>query len=72
LNLSDTQVQQLGQIIDGSTKKFQSAQQQAASQLNAIRQETRSEIRGILSPQQTQKFDELVRRWDERRKRPSR
>ena len=69
LNLSDTQVPQLEQIIDGSTKKFESAQQQADSQLNAIRQETRNRIRQILSPQQTQEFDELVRRWDERRKR---
>jgi len=72
LNLSDTQVQQLEQILDGSTKEFQSAQQQADSQLNAIRQETRNRIRQILSPPQTQQFDELVRRWDERRKRGAR
>jgi Spy/CpxP family protein refolding chaperone len=72
LNLSDTQVAQLQQILDGSTKKFKSAQQQAASELNAIRQETRNAVRQILSPQQAQKFDELVRRWDERHKRPSR
>jgi hypothetical protein len=68
LDLSDTQVPQLEQILDGSTKKFKSAQQQAASELNAIRQETRNAIRQILSPQQAQKFDELVRRWDERRR----
>jgi flagellar biosynthesis chaperone FliJ len=71
LNLSDTQVLQLEQILDGSTKEFAAAQQQGDSQLNAIRQETRSRIRQILSPQQTQQFDELVRRWDERMKRPS-
>jgi Spy/CpxP family protein refolding chaperone len=72
LNLSDTQVPQLEQIIDASTKESESAQRQADSQLNAIRQETRNRIRQILSPQQTQKFDELVRRWDERRKRLAR
>jgi flagellar biosynthesis chaperone FliJ len=72
LDLSDTQVPQLEQILDGSTKKFKSAQQQAASELNAIRQETRNAIRQILSPQQARKFDELVRRWDERRRRFSR
>jgi len=72
LNLSDAQTQQLGQIIEGSTKKFNSAQQQASSQLNAIRQETRSAIRQILSPQQSVQFDQLVRRWDERRRRLSR
>ena len=72
LNLSDAQVPQLEQILDGSTKKIRSAQQQADAQLNAIREETRSSIRQILSPQQTQKFDELVRRWDERKRRLSR
>ena len=72
LNLSDTQVPQLEQILEGSTKKVRSAQQQADAQLNAIREETRNNIRQILSPQQTQEFDELVRRWDERRRRASR
>jgi flagellar biosynthesis chaperone FliJ len=72
LNLSDTQVAQLEHILDGSTQKFKSAQQQADSELNAIREETRNGIRQILSPQQAQKFDELVRRWDERRRRPPR
>jgi hypothetical protein len=69
LNLSDTQVLQLEQILDGSTKKVADAQQQADSQLNAIRQETRGRIRQILSEEQIRKFDELVRRWDERMKR---
>jgi Spy/CpxP family protein refolding chaperone len=69
LNLSDNQVSQLEQIVDGSTSKVRSAQQQADAQLNAIRQETRNQIRQILTPEQSQKFDELVRRWDERRKR---
>ncbi|MGB7591463.1 MAG: hypothetical protein WBO19_09505 [Terriglobia bacterium] len=69
LNLSDTQVPQLEEIIDGSTKKFESAQQQADSQLDAIRQETRDRIRQILSPEQSQKVVELVRRWAERRRR---
>ena len=72
LNLSDTQVFQLEQILDGSTKKFRAAQQQADSQSNALRQETRNRIRQILSPQQTQEFDALVRRWDERKKRLAR
>lgn len=71
LNLSAAQVLQLEQILDGSTEKFRDAQQQASSQLNAIRQETRNRIRQILSPEQNQKFDQITRRWDERRKRTS-
>jgi flagellar biosynthesis chaperone FliJ len=72
LGLSPAQVSQLEQILDGSTQRFRSAQQQADSELNAIREDTRNRIRQILSPEQAQKFDELVRRWDERRRRPSR
>jgi signal recognition particle GTPase len=72
LTLSDTQVFQLDQILEGSTKKFSAVQQQADSQSNALREETRNRIRQILSPQQTQEFDELVRRWDERRQRLAR
>jgi signal recognition particle GTPase len=72
LNLSDTQVSQLEQILEGSTKKFRAIQQQSDSQSNAVREDTRNKIRQILSPQQTQEFDELVRRWDERRQRLAR
>jgi hypothetical protein len=72
LNLSDTQVLQLEQILDDSTEKVRSAQRQADSLLNAVREETRGRIRQLLSPEQNQKFDELTRRWDERRKRFSR
>ena len=72
LNLSDTQVSQLEQILEGSTKKFRAIQQQSDSESNAVREDTRNKIRQILSPQQTQEFDELVRRWDEKRKRIAR
>ena len=69
LDLSDTQVTQLEQILDGSMSKFRSAQQQSDAQLNAVREETRNAIRQILTPQQGQQFEELVRRWDGRRRR---
>jgi plasmid maintenance system antidote protein VapI len=72
LNLSDTQVFQLEQILEGSTKNFRAIQQQMDSQSNALREETRNRIRQILSQEQVQKFDELVRRWDERRQRLAR
>ena len=72
LDLSDAQVTQLEGIVDGSTAKVRAAQEQSDAQLNAIRQDTRNQIRQILSPQQTRKFEELVRRWDERRKRLAR
>jgi hypothetical protein len=71
LDLSEKQVHELEEIVDDSSGKVQSAQQQADSQVNTIRQETRNRIRQILSPKQTQGFDEITRRWDERRKRSS-
>ncbi len=72
LDLSDTQATQLDRILDGSTTKVRTAQEQSDAQLNAIRQETRNQIRQILTPEQSPKFDELVRRWDERRRHFSR
>jgi len=71
LDLSDAQVTQLDRILDGSTAKVRTAQEQSDAQLNAIREDTRNQIRRILTPAQSPKFEELVRRWDERRKRYS-
>ena len=72
LSLSDPQVGQLEQILNGSTTRFSASQQQCDAQQNAIRQETRNQIRQILNPEQSRKFDDLVRRWDERRRRAGR
>jgi Spy/CpxP family protein refolding chaperone len=68
LNLSDAQVQQLGQLIDGSIKRYSELQAQVEPQYRAVGEETRKQIRQILTPEQATKFDELVRRWEERRK----
>ena len=69
LSLSDDQVPKLEKIVDGSTARVRNSQQGCDAQLNAIREETRNQIRQILSPQQSPKFEEMARRWDERRKR---
>ena len=69
LNLSEAQVQQLGPIVDDSMKKYSALQVQVDPQFRAIREESRKQIRQILTPEQATKFDELVRRMDERIKR---
>ena len=69
LNLSDAQTQQLDQIFDLSSKKMADLQKQIEPQFQAIRVETRAQIRQILDPDQAKKFDEFVRQIDERRKR---
>lgn len=69
LDLSETQVQQVDEIIEDSRKKFGALQQQEAPQFQAIREETRERIRKILNPQQLANFNERVRSFDERAKR---
>jgi Spy/CpxP family protein refolding chaperone len=69
LNLSPMQVQQLRQIMDDEGRRFENLQKQAEPQYQAIREETGNRIRQILSPEQTAKFNDMVRRWDERRRR---
>jgi len=71
LNLSDVQVQQLRQILDDTGKKFGEVQRQMEPQFQAVREDTRNRILQILTPDQVTKFNELVRKWDERhRQRP--
>ena len=69
LNLSDAQIQQVGQILDESSQKMTDLQKQVDPQFQAIHMETRARIRQILNPDQAKKFDELVRSIDERHKR---
>jgi len=69
LNLSDTQVQQVGQIMDDSMKKYHALRKQVGPQFAAIREEGRSRIRQILTPEQIPKFDKIVRRFEEERNR---
>jgi len=68
LNLSEAQVQQLTQIMEESAKRFADLQKQSAPQFHAVREETRNRIRQILTPDQAAKFDEIVRRWEGKRK----
>lgn len=72
LNLSDNQVKQLRQILDDTGNRFRDVQRQMEPQFQAIREETRNRIRQILSPEQVTKFNELARKWDERRRQRAR
>ncbi len=69
LNLSDAQVQQVGQIFDEASQKVKDLQKQIDPQFQAIHLETRARIRQILNPDQAKKFDEFVRAIDARHKR---
>lgn len=68
LNLSDPQAQQVEQILRETEDKYKQLQQQVDPQFDAIRAESQDRIRKILNPAQLAKFNELVRRMEERRK----
>jgi Spy/CpxP family protein refolding chaperone len=68
LSLDDSQVQKLRQILQESGRKRRELQQKNQPQFDALHEDTRNEIRKILNPQQLAKFNEHVRRSDERMK----
>lgn len=68
LNLDDSQVQKLTQIFQESSKKRKELDQKNQPQMDALRKETRDQIRQILNPEQLAKFNEHVRLSNERMK----
>jgi hypothetical protein len=72
LNLSDAQAQQVRQIISDLRQKnaqvHQQEHQQMEPRFQANIEEARNRTRAILSPQQLEKFNAMVKRWDEQRK----
>lgn len=68
LSLSPAQVQQLNQVMEDAAKKYADLQRQVEPQFAAVREEERNRVRQMLGPQQLAKFNDLVRRLDERRR----
>jgi Spy/CpxP family protein refolding chaperone len=68
LNLTEQQVQQVTRIMEESNQKFMELRRQHRPQFEAIREESRARTREVLTPEQAAKFDEMVRRFEERRK----
>jgi Spy/CpxP family protein refolding chaperone len=69
LDLSQTQTQQMQQILRSLDEKESELRDQVEPRFQAIREEARAETRKILNPQQLKKFNELVKRWDAKRNR---
>lgn len=69
LNLSDSQVQQLSQIMDDAGQRHRQLQQQINPQFQALHEDTNGKIRAILNPEQLTRFNTLVREAEERRRR---
>jgi len=68
LGLSEPQVHQLHEILDEFDGKFAGLHRQVEPQFTALEEERRNRIRQILNPEQVAKFNDLVRGWEERRK----
>jgi Spy/CpxP family protein refolding chaperone len=68
LDLTPEQKSQVETIVDNAHDRFHALDQQLEPQYDAIRQDARSQIRAVLTPEQKTKFEEEVRRLDDQRK----
>jgi Spy/CpxP family protein refolding chaperone len=69
LNLNEGQVRQLNQIMDETSKKMDDLRHTMDPELDALRKESQDRVRQILTPEQLNKFNEMVRRFEDRRRR---
>jgi len=63
LKLDSQQTSRLTQILDESRTKYEALHSQVRPQFEALRQETDNQIRQILNPEQSRRFDEVIRKW---------
>jgi len=68
LQLTPDQQKQFAAIIDDTRHKWQVLYEPLDAQREQIRQDGRGRIRAMLAPDQQLKFDDLMRRLDDRRK----
>ena len=75
LELEEVQKTQMGQILEASRNLYEEADQVRKEHKKGIRTKTRHEIRGILRPDQTERFNQYLEErdlyWRERRARQS-
>src|SRR5262249_27942473 len=69
LSLTPQQAQQIDAILLEGHTQSKTIRNQMDAQLDVVRQKTRAQIRGILTPEQIPKFQEFLKRLDEERKR---
>lgn len=72
LGLNDQQTAQITAIVNETRNEFRSLRSEARPRYDAIRQKERERIRAILTPEQQQKFDQMVARKDAARQKQER
>ncbi|HEV2426080.1 MAG TPA: hypothetical protein VGZ29_14715 [Terriglobia bacterium] len=65
LKLDSNQTQQVTQILEGASKKFQALHAQTHPQFDVLREQTDAQIRQVLRPDQAQKFDQVIHKWEQ-------
>lgn len=68
LSLSADQQQQLANILDQTAAGYRAIRERVRPEYDNVRQEGRTKIRAILTEEQRARFEELVRRSDEKRR----
>ncbi len=68
LTLTPDQQKQLQAILDDTRARFQAINEQHKPQYDAVRHESRSRIRAVLTPEQLPKFEEFLTYIDAERK----
>jgi Spy/CpxP family protein refolding chaperone len=68
VNLTADQQKQLGTILTDTQAKLRALHDQITPQAEQVRQQSREQIRALLTPEQKLKFEEFLRRLDEERK----
>jgi Spy/CpxP family protein refolding chaperone len=68
LQLTPDQEKQLGSILDDSRSKFRALDKSLDPQRMQIRDESRAQMRALLTPDQQPKFDAFMQRQDSQRK----
>jgi hypothetical protein len=68
LSLNTDQKTRLKQIVDQSRERYRALSLQFRPQYDAIRDETRQEIRQILTEDQKARFEKIIHEMDERHK----
>jgi hypothetical protein len=68
LSLTPDQEQKLDGVLTQMSTTYAGIHQQSSAQMDQARKHGRDEIRAILTPEQVTKFDEMMRKMDEDRK----
>jgi hypothetical protein len=67
VGLRPDQMRELDVILDEARDEFLAVRRRLRPEFDALRQRARQRIRGILTGEQHQRFEEFIGRWDEER-----